>query len=467
MARMLVVEDDDATSMLIARWLEQAHYTVDRASSIAEMMARVGGEQYDAVILDLHLADGNAFLMIEPLIQLRLNMRIIVLTANGSIDLAVEALRKGAAGFITKPASSARLLQEIHRLVPPSVVLSSDNVSNLGMIGESQAMRKIFELIHRIKDVDSTVLIQGETGTGKEVVARALHQLSRRCNERFEAINCAAIPEALLEGELFGYMKGAFTDARQDRKGLFEVCTNGTLFLDEMGEMPISLQAKLLRALQEHEIMPLGSQRSVRINTRIVAATNRSLPQDVAAGRFRADLYYRLSVIELLLPPLRERIEDIQPLCESFLKTFCARFGKDLQPLSPEILARMALYRWPGNIRELQNALERAVVLANNDFLTIDDIFPRGMQQSTKSARGGAVAFDPLRPIGSLGDERVLFEIHYLKQLLTMTKGNMSQAAQKAGKFRADLYRLLSKYEIDPAAFRTKKLGAGEMRDSH
>lgn len=440
--------------MLLAQWLRSAGYAVDCVATIAEMLNAAAMADFSAIILDMHLTDGNSLDFLNALLLENLSTKIIVLTAHGSVDLAVDALRRGASGFITKPTSAERLIQELSRLVPiaPSSCLAS-SLTECGIIGESMAMKKVYQILDRVKDVDSTVLIQGESGTGKELIARALHTLSPRRNERFEAINCAAIPETLLESELFGHTKGAFTDARQDRKGLFEVCSQGTLLLDEIGDMPLALQAKLLRVLQEREIMPLGSQRTIKIGTRIVAATNKNLVREVEAGRFRCDLYYRLSVVEVTLPSLRERSEDIPLLARYFFESFSKRFGKDLTPLPAEVLARMSVYPWPGNIRELQNTLERAVILATKDALSVDDIFPPHLMSPTTAMRH-ARSESLRQDIGSLEDERALFEVHYLNALLTMTHGNISLAAKRAGKFRADLYRLLGKYQIDPANFR-------------
>ncbi len=254
--------------------------------------------------------------------------------------------------------------------------------ASLGIIGASQSIQQVFDRIHQVKDVDSTVLINGESGTGKELVARAIHQSSTRAKERFEAVNCGAIAANLLESELFGHKRGAFTDAKADRKGLFEVCDGGTLFLDEIGEMPMNLQVKLLRVLQEREVMPVGSSSTIKVNTRVVAATNKNLADEVKAGNFRTDLYYRLNVLQILLPPLRERTEDIPLLVRFFLDRFNKRFTKSIQPPTKELESRLVSYAWPGNIRELQNAVERGVVLSEDNTLSLDVMLDRPLSET-------------------------------------------------------------------------------------
>jgi transcriptional regulator with PAS, ATPase and Fis domain len=298
-----------------------------------------------------------------------------------------------------------------------------------------------------MKDVDTTVLVYGESGTGKELVARALHAHSVRAKQRFEAINCAAIPENLLESELFGHKRGAFTDAKTDRKGLFEVCTDGTLFLDEIGELPLALQSKLLRALQEKVVIPLGSASSVKVNTRIVAATNRNLNWLVKEGRFRKDLYYRLSILQIETPPLRDRPEDITELTNHFIKNISEKFGRAIKAPSNELLARLSSYDWPGNVRELQNSLERAIILSEDGNLRIEDVFARSKCDEGESG-------DDVSCIKELTVAKDEFEKRYLDKLLAATKGNVAQASRIAGRIRTDMYRLFTKYQIDPNSYK-------------
>lgn len=300
-----------------------------------------------------------------------------------------------------------------------------------------------------MKDVDSTVLVLGESGTGKELVARALHQLSKRSSNRFEAVNCAAIPENLLEAELFGCKKGAFTDAKADRKGLFEICNDGTLFLDEIGEMPVHLQSKILRALQEKEVTPLGASKSIKIKTRVVAATNQNLDRLVREGKFRKDLFYRLSVLQIMVPPLRDRNEDIELLAAYFTDRLAKQFDKKIEPLSSELTVRLSSYEWPGNVRELYNSLERAVVLSSDGRLSTGDIFSH-LESNDDYTSIGSGEFKPLQ------EAKEDFERHYLEKLLDSTGGNVSQASKIAGRMRTDMYRLFSKHNIDPNSFKGK-----------
>ena len=334
--------------------------------------------------------------------------------------------------------------------VPPH--LDPDSRKSLGLVGESTAIKEMLAMIDKIRNVDSTVLILGESGTGKEVVARAIHQTSLRTAEHFNAINCGAIPEQLLESELFGHKKGSFTDAKTDRKGIFEVCSNGTLLLDEIGDMPLALQTKLLRVLQERQVTPIGSNTPLSINTRVIAATHRDILDEAKSKRFREDLYYRLSVVVIRIPPLRHRTEDIPSLTNYFLSQFNQRFAKSVRPPSPAVLARMMAYDWPGNVRELQNALERAVVLSSDDELSVDDIFQHLSLRATTSAPEDGIN----RSVFSmpLTEAKQCFEKTYIEHLLQLSGGNISEAARISGRYRADIYRLMHRYGFDKGNFR-------------
>ncbi len=315
------------------------------------------------------------------------------------------------------------------------------DLAGTGLIGTSAAMLSLAEQIDRLKDVDTTVMITGESGVGKELVARALHELSPRRGRRFEAINCAAIPEHLLESQLFGHVRGAFTDAKADRKGLFALAGDGTVFLDELGELPIGLQGKILRVLQERVVVPLGASEAVKVDARIITATNRDLLAEVERKNFRADLYFRVSVVEIRVPPLRERREDIPLLVKSFVTKMAERYHRDLALDDGGTIDRLTRYDWPGNVRELQNRVERAVVLSPDGQLGAADFFPA----EPRAVRLGAASF---------ASEKARFERRYLIELLEAAQGNVSEAARLAGKFRTDLYRLCSRHQIDPAEFR-------------
>lgn len=322
---------------------------------------------------------------------------------------------------------------------PPS---DGGPLAHVGMLGNSLALRELAEQIRRLKIVDTTVLISGESGVGKELVARALHNLSSRSAGRFEAINCAAIPETLLESQLFGHLKGAFTDAKTDRKGLFVQADRGTLFLDELGELPLGLQGKLLRVLQEKEVLPLAATTPVKVDARIIAATNRDLIQEIERKAFRSDLYFRVSVVEIRVPPLRARRDDIPFLVRHFITRMNERYGRDIAAPDACVMERLLNYNWPGNVRELQNRVERAVVLGTGRHLGVEDFFPG---ESTR---------DWVQSGPTFADEKARFERQYLVDLLESARGNVSRAARMAGKFRTDLYRLCSRHQIDPASFR-------------
>ena len=317
------------------------------------------------------------------------------------------------------------------------------------MLGKSKIMESVFATVEKVAPTDATVIIIGESGTGKELVARAIHQLSKRRNSTFEALNCAAIPETLLESELFGHKRGAFTDAKADRKGIFEVCSDGSLFLDEIGETPLGIQAKLLRVIQEKQITPLGSSKSMSINTRIIAATNRDLEDEVARGRFRDDLYFRLNVISVFLPPLRERPEDIDILVNAFIDRFNERYRRNVKHAGRDILARLELYGWPGNVRELQNAVERAVVLTKDDELHIEDIMQRKLKPCS-TAGASSQEFPTLCYL----EAKEAFERVFLQKVLSAAKGSIAEAARLSGRYRSDIYRLMERYGLAGESFK-------------
>lgn len=450
--RYLIVDDEKSSSLILQAILESEGLRVDIAKNEEEMMDILARYSFDALFLDYKLGKSNGLHLIPRILREFPFCRIIMITAHGSIDLAVDAMKKGVSGFITKPFDEIKVLNEIKHSFCKTITAQTPNEWNddTGIVGKSPQITRIHEQIHKMKNVDSTVLILGESGTGKELVARALHQLSKRSKNRFEAINCAAIPENLLEVELFGCKKGAFTDAKSDRKGLFEICSDGTLFLDEIGEMPIHLQSKLLRVLQEKEISPLGSTRTVQLKTRVVAATNQNLDRLVREGKFRKDLFYRLSILQISMPPLRDRKEDIELLVNYFVDKLCHQFDKKVTKINEDLLIRICSYEWPGNVRELYNSLERAVVLSEGDQLNADDVFFHIKQQNEDIPSLDHSHFK------SLNEAKEEFEKLYLERLLEATKGNVSHAAKIAKRLRTDMYRLFGKYNIDPSSFKPK-----------
>jgi two-component system response regulator HydG len=371
-----------------------------------------------------------------------------VITGFGSIAAAVEAMRSGAYDFITKPFDMEMVTLALDRAVRHAglsrEVRALRNRDPLGegfegMLGKSTAMQRVFDTLTRVAASDSAVLISGESGTGKELAARAVHTRSARADAPFVAVSCAAIPETLLESELFGHAKGAFTDARTERPGLFQKASSGTLFLDEIGEMPLAMQAKLLRALQDRHVRPVGSDQEVPFDARIVAATHRDLEAEVAAGRFRQDLFFRIHVIEVLLPPLRARSGDLLTLSEAFIRRFAARSGRPGLRLGHDAAERLLGYEWPGNVRELENCMERAVALASGEEIGPDDLPERIRKRAPESVLIAASAPDELVTLDEM-------ERRYILRVLRAVGNNKKLASQVLGLDRSTLYRKLERY---------------------
>lgn len=455
--RVLIVDDDPAIAALYEKVFFDFGYRVQKAESVLETKKLLKSYSFDAILLDLVLGKESGLGALPMIFEDAPYTKVFILTGHGSIQMAVDSVKKGVSGFFTKDSDPKKIVSEVIQYLEVRESKNPESeIGNLGIIGESPAIVELRHTILRLRNVDSTVLISGESGTGKELVARGLHDASVRCNERFEAINCGAIPENLLESELFGHRKGAFTDAKSDRKGIFEICTNGTLFLDEIGEMPINLQSKILRVLQEKEFTPVGGGQSIKVNTRIVAATNKNLQEEVKLGRFREDLYFRLSVIPVVVPPLRTRKEDIPWLVKHFVKRFNDRFKRQIAEPSHEIMSRLLAHSWPGNIRELQNMIERAVVMSQDQVLHLEDLF-LGSNANTaemKNVVNGGIIQDTA--INSdvfelpLSQAKQAFEKAYLEHLLEVSDGNITEAAAKSGRYRADIYRLMHKYQVKP-----------------
>jgi len=403
-------------------------------------------------VIDLKLEQPDGMKLMQAIHEITPELPIVILTGFATIETAVEAMQKGACGFLTKPLKfreflphiqnclkTSELTREVERL--RSIVEGKYSVDSI--IGKSDKMAKVKSQIIQAAEVESVVYIQGESGTGKELIAQSLHFASSRKNGPFVAINCAAIPETLLESELFGYERGAFTGADRNKKGLFLEAHKGTFFLDEISEMPFSMQAKLLRVLEDKKIYPLGgSGRPVNVDARILAASNKNLEDEVKRRNFREDLFYRIHVIAIEIPPLRERKDDITLLASYFLTKYAARMNKNIKGLSPAATQKLLAYEWPGNVRELENSIESAVVMSLQDIITEDLILP-----ARKINNEGLISFK---------EARENFEKDYLIQLMELTGGNVTKAAKIADKYRADLYDLLKRYNIVPADFRNK-----------
>lgn len=453
--RILIVDDDCVTRQYYENILRRVGYRVDASADLTEMQTAIRAVFYDVILIDVHLEKESGLDGLTFLLKASPYSKVIILTSDERLDLAVSSMKIGATGFLTKGMPPQKLLDEITCALKnrsEKILFDSCELATLGLVGESDAIRETVRMIERLKNVDSTVLILGESGSGKEVVARAIHKKSSRFASRFDAINCSAIPENLLESELFGHKKGAFTDAKVERKGIFEVCSEGTLLLDEIGDMPIALQTKILRVLQEKQVTPIGSTTPVSINTRVIAATHRDIFEEAKSKRFREDLYYRLSVVVIKIPPLRRRIEDIPILTQYFLNQFNERFERNVRPPNSEILSRMRAYDWPGNVRELQNAVERGVVFAQNDELDLADMFQHIDQRIVSRSSGSTLDVDLL--VQPLTEAKQAFEKIYLENLLKSCRGNISEASRISGRYRADIYRLMHRYALDQGEFR-------------
>ncbi len=445
--RVLVVDDDRESCEMLHEALSLRDFVVTWTTSAAEALAHVReGTPLDVVLTDLRMGEADGLQLCRQVSELNPALPVIVITAFGSIQTAIDAMRSGAFDFIIKPfdldivgLSLQRAVQHHALRVEVAALRSSAGDTFENMIGTSQAMRKVFETLSRVATSDATVLISGESGTGKELAARALHSQSHRAQKPFVAINCGAIPEALLESELFGHAKGAFTDARYERAGLFAKAQGGTLFLDEVAEMPLSMQVKLLRALQERTVRPVGGDREVPFEARLVAATNRDLEAEVAAGRFRGDLFFRIHVIELLLPPLRARGSDILSLAAAFVARHASKLDQPGLHLSHEAAERLLSYEWPGNVRELENCIERAVALSRSDEISLEDLPERVRRGSAEQVLIRADAPDDLVPLEEM-------ERRYILRVIRAVSGNKKLAAQILGLDRSTLYRKLDRY---------------------
>ncbi len=443
--KILVVEDEELMRSILRQLLENEGYqvlTADRAENALDIFSQ---NDVAITLTDIKMPGIDGIELLDRLKSVDAEAIVIIMTAYSSIDSAIAALRKGAYNYITKPFVNEDLLQTVKNAVRQRELFRENRAlrrelgSHYGfaeIIGNSKSLQEIFQIIEKVADTSAAVLIQGESGTGKELIARAIHFNSRRSSKPFLAVNCGALPESLLESELFGHTKGAFTGATADKKGLFRSATGGTLFLDEIGEMPVPLQVKLLRALQEHEVTPLGTSIPVKFDARIVAATNKNLETEVAENRFREDLFYRLNVIEILLPPLRERREDIILLTKHFAGKIARAQNAPEKSVSPEALQTLINYQWQGNIRELENAIERAFILSG-DEIDADSLPPK--------IRLGARA----NPSPQSSTQATLEETErrYILETLKAVGDDKNDAAQILGIDLSTLYRKLKKFE--------------------
>ncbi len=447
--KILVVDDDSNLLEVIRMRLETGKYEVVTALKEEDAMASVREQLFDVSVIDLQLSNMDGITLMEDVHRINPEMPVIILTAHGSIESAVEAMQRGAHSYLTKPFEHTELLLQINNAMESKrLALEVKRLQRLveekydfgNIVSKSGKMQMVLDLVTRIAGTDSTVYIHGESGTGKELIAKAIHVGSGRKDKPFVAINCAAIPDTLLESELFGYEKGAFTGAMQSSKGLFTQAHEGTIFLDEIGDMPLTLQSKILRILQERQFYPLGSKEPIDVDVRVIVATNKDLQEEVKAGNFREDLFYRIHVIPVKLPPLRERKEDIPVLVDHFLEEFNRKMKIKVKGLAPQAMQKLMLHGWPGNVRELKNMIEFAMAMTRKDVITEDLI----LQTNNESNNG----------LKSFKEAKSDFEKEYILNLLKLTHGNVSKASELAGKYRADFYQLLKKYDLKPEEYK-------------
>jgi len=453
-SKVLIVDDDTSMCELLAEGLVQHGYEARWNASPHEALTQLAEHNFDVVLTDINMRDMSGLELCQKATEAHPELPVIVITAFGSMETAVQAIRAGAYDFITKPFDIDVVAIAIERAVKHGVL--TREVQRLQravdesrrfdeLLGASPAMKEVYDLLERVGESESTVLVSGESGTGKELVARALHRRSKRSTGPFVAINCAAMPEQLLESELFGHTKGAFTDARSARPGLFVQAKGGTIFLDEIGDMPVGLQPKLLRALQERTVRPVGGDTETPIDVRVVAASNRDLETAIEERKFREDLYYRINVIHVELPPLRARGADVILLATHYLQHFATQSQKDVRSLDPEAAEKLSAYAWPGNVRELANCMERAVALTRNESIGVADL-----PEKIRSYRTSHVLVAATDPTELVPMEEV--EKRYILRVLEAVGGNKTLAAQVLGLDRKTLYRKLDRYGSERSA---------------
>jgi two-component system response regulator HydG len=471
MFKVLVVDDDNALRLTVSSAFMERHYHVEEARDGEEAVNKVMSGKFDLVLLDVNMPRMSGIEALKAIKAYDTSIIVVMLTAYSNVKDAVEAVRQGAYNYLEKPIKGDDLVALVDRalkahsfvkavgLSAPAMVSAGDTQ---GLVGSSSEMKRIFTLIDKLARVDTSVLIRGESGTGKELVARAIHMNGPRKDERFVAINCSAIPENLIESEFFGHEKGAFTGADGRKIGKFQYADGGTLFLDEIGDISPALQVKLLRALQEQKFTPVGANREVEVNVRIVAATNRNLEEMIKKGSFREDLFYRLNVLPIFLPPLRDRKDDVLALVQHFVEKFNAAYGSKIEGVSPEAKDLMLKYNWPGNIRELENVIEHAFVIESEKLISLASL-PDSIRGLSRSVGKSAVASDNAQAAGEgkgelsfaldLGNldfqsQKEEFEKHFIISALKVFNGKINQTALHANIPKKTLLRKLEKYGL-------------------
>jgi two-component system nitrogen regulation response regulator NtrX len=447
---ILIVDDEAGVRSALSGVLGDEGYDVEAVASGEACLDRLARGAVDVVILDIWLPGMDGLATLARLRERRVDAEVIMISGHGNIESAVRAIKMGAFDFVEKPLSLEKTVLVVRnalrqrQLEAENRALRATVDKRLTMIGESYLMGQLREQVAMAAPTNGRVLIYGENGTGKELVARTVHAMSRRRHGPFVEVNCAAIPEELIESELFGHVKGSFTGAVADRRGKFELADGGTLFLDEIGDMSLKTQAKVLRALQEQVVERVGSSTSIRVDVRVLAATNKELPSEIRAGRFREDLYFRLNVIPIFVPPLRDREADIPMLADHFMAELAREYGRRAKRIDGGALAKLRAYRWPGNVRELRNVIERLMIMVPGDTITLPDL---------AFLDGAAAAAAPLPPgpVTTLHDAREQFERDYILRALAAQNGNISRTAEVLGVERSNLYRKMRAFGIAPA----------------
>jgi two-component system nitrogen regulation response regulator NtrX len=448
MGEIWVIDDEKGILETLGGILQDEGYQVETFALAKSALERLSQRTPQAVFLDLWLKDMEGLEVLAKIKEHNALLPVIIISGHGTIETAVKALKMGAFDFIEKPLSYERILVSLEnalkfvRLEEENKRLKAQIYAQVQLTGRSKAISEIRDLIQRVAQTDTTVLITGESGVGKEVVAKLIHLHSKRAEGPFIEVNCASIPETLIEAELFGFEKGAFTDARSPKKGKFEVAHGGTIFLDEIGDMNLSAQAKVLRVLQEKKIERLGGQRPIEVDVRIITATNKNLEEEIVKGRFREDLYFRLRVFPIHIPPLRERPEDIEPLCETFLEEMALKTGLGKKRLSPEVKELIKKYPWPGNVRELKNFIERLVILTTSEEITLNDL-PQDFLSTLTKKKILKENQEPWFMAKDFRTAKALFEREFSRRKLETFRGNITQTAKEIGLERTYLQKKL------------------------
>ena len=449
MAAILVVDDEPGVRSSVAGVLRDEGFDVEAVGSGEEGLDRVAQRAFDVIVLDIWLPGIDGLTTLQRLGERQVDAQVVIISGHGNIESAVRAIKMGAFDFIEKPLSLEKTVLVVRNALRQRDLEAENRDLRVRvgrqntMVGESAAMQHLREQVAMAAPTNGRVLILGENGTGKELVARTIHELSRRRSGPFVEVNCAAIPEELIETELFGHVRGAFTGSVADKPGRFEQASGGTIFLDEIGDMSLKTQAKVLRVLQEQVMERVGGTQRIRVDVRVLAATNKDLLAEIRAGRFRDDLYFRLNVIPIFVPPLRDRPDDIPVLADHFMAVMAAEYGRRPKRLAPEAVARLQQYAWPGNVRELRNVIERMIIMVAGDTITAQDLAFLGRDRDTLYEPPAAAA-------GRLAEARDQFERDYILRALAAAQGNMSKTAEVLGVERSNLYKKMKAFGIAP-----------------